>query len=221
LASPSDRILLLCSRQAGKSTTTAALALHTAMKQPDSLVLMLAPALRQSQELFRKVLDLRRGMETILAPEAESALRMELGNGSRIISLPGKEGTVRGYSGVRLLVVDEAARVPDELYYAIRPMLAVSRGRLVGLSTPFGKRGWFHKEWTIGGPSWERVQVTATQCPRITPEFLAEERRALGPWWFSQEYECQFRDTIDQLYSSADIEAAANEHLEPLFGGVL
>lgn len=48
--------------------------------------------------------------------QTESALRLELQNGSRIISLPGKEQTVRGFSGVRLLAIDEAARVPDELY---------------------------------------------------------------------------------------------------------
>jgi hypothetical protein len=84
------------------------------------------------------------------AVKDESALRLELRNGSRIVSLPGDETTVRGYSGVRLLVVDEAARVPDDLYFSIRPMLAVSGGRLVCLSTPFGKRGFFYEAWTEG-----------------------------------------------------------------------
>jgi hypothetical protein len=73
----------------------------------------------------------------------EPSLRLELENGSRIVSLPGKQDTVRGFSGVRLLVVDEAARVPGELYFAVRPMLAVSGGRLLALSTPFGTVRWF------------------------------------------------------------------------------
>src|SRR5205823_14964600 len=120
-------------------------------------------------------------------PEAESALQLELANGSRIVALPGQEGTIRAYSSVRLLVVDEASRVPDALYYAVRPMLAVSRGRLVALSTPFGRRGWFHEAWH-GAEAWERVKVTAHECPRISPAFLAEERRVLGERWFRQEY---------------------------------
>jgi hypothetical protein len=80
-----------------------------------------------------------------VASRGESALRLELENHSRIISLPGQEQTVRGYAGVSLLIVDEAARVPDDLYFAVRPMLAVSNGRLIALSTPFGKRGWFYE----------------------------------------------------------------------------
>ena len=76
-----------------------------------------------------------------------SAMRAEFANGSRVIALPGKEATVRGYSGVDLLVIDEAARVADELYYSVRPMLTVSGGRLVALTTPWGKRGWFFETW--------------------------------------------------------------------------
>lgn len=220
LRSNAPRVLLNCCRQSGKSTTTAALALHGALYRPGSLVLMLSPSLRQSGELFRKVLDLRGALGESIPAEAESALRLELANGSRIISLPGKEATVRGYSGVRLLIVDEAARVPDELYFAIRPMLAVSGGRLIALSTPFGRRGWFHDAWHSEEP-WERVLLPARECPRIGASFLEEERRSMPAWFFTQEYECAFADTDDQLYSSEDIFRAADPDLQPLFGGAL
>src|SRR5262249_31119813 len=116
---------------------------------------------------------------------------LELQNGGRVVALPGREGTIRAFSGVTLLLIDEAARVPDDLYRSVRPMLAVSRGRLVALSTPFGRRGWFYKEWIGTGP-WRRFQVPWQQCPRIAPEFIAEERRALGEAWVQQEYECLF-----------------------------
>ena len=118
---------------------------------------------------------------------------------------------------MRLLVVDEAARVPDALYYAIRPMLAVSAGRIVAMSTPFGRRGWFHQEWTAGGPDWRRLQVPASDCPRISPDFLDQERASLGPWWFAQEYDCQFMDTHDQVFATEFIDAAFDPDLEPLF----
>ena len=120
-------------------------------------------------------------------------LGMELFNGSRIEALPGSEKTIRGYSGVGLLILDEAARVDDALYYAVRPMLAVSGGSLMMLSTPFGKRGVFFEEWQ-GGKGWERYEVPATECPRISPGFLAEEREALSARVFRQEYECSFEE---------------------------
>src|SRR5262249_2111481 len=141
LRSSRKRLLLLCCRQAGKSTTAAALALRSAFLTSGALVLLLSPTLRQSGELFRdKVLRLYNALGRPVPTVQESALQMQLANGSRVISLPGDEQTIRGYSGVATLIVDEASRVPDALYYAVRPMLAVSRGRLVALSTPFGKR---------------------------------------------------------------------------------
>src|SRR5262249_59610271 len=121
----------------------AALALRTALLRPRSPVLLLSPSLRQSSELFRKILDLFNALERPVAVRAESALRVEFANGSRILLLPGKESTVRGFSDVALLIIDEAARVPDALYYSVRPMLAVSQGRLVALPTPFANPRFF------------------------------------------------------------------------------
>ncbi len=217
LCSISRRTLLLCSRQAGKSTTAAALALRTALLTPPALVLLLSPTERQSGELFRRTLDIYRDLGRPVATVAESALRLELANGSRIVALPGTERTIRCYSGVKLLVVDEAARVPDDLYRTIRPMLAVSGGQLVALTTPFGKLGWFYEAWT-GRAAWQRIKITAEQCPRISAEFLAEERLALGDRWYRQEYLCDFSDTIDAVFSSSDIDAALTGEITPLFG---
>ncbi len=212
----SSRLLLLCSRQSGKSLTAAALALREALLRPPALVLLLSPTLRQSGELFKdKVRRLYGAMGRPVACVQETQLSMELANGSRIVALPGEEETIRGYSGVRLLVIDEGARVPDALYYSVRPMLAVSRGLLVALSTPFGRRGWFYEEWRGANP-WERVRVEAGDCPRITPEFLAEERAALGEHWYSQEYELEFRDVIDALFRQEDIDAALACDVAPL-----
>jgi hypothetical protein len=161
-------------------------------------------------------MDLFNALGRPVGVAAESALRMELTNGSRIVLLPGTEGTVRGFSGVAMLIIDEAARVSDALYYAVRPMLAVSRGRLVALSTPFGKRGWFHDSWH-SGEAWERVRINADQCPRITKEFLAEERRALGERWYRQEYCTSFEDVIDAVFAWEDIQAAMSQDVQPLF----
>jgi Terminase large subunit, T4likevirus-type, N-terminal len=197
------QVLLNCSRQAGKSTVVSALALHTALFTPDALVLLLSPSQRQSGEIFRKVRDAYHALGRPLRATYESQLRLELSNGSRVLFLPGREETIRSFGGVRLLVLDEAARIPDDLYRSVRPMLAVSQGRLIALSTPFGQRGWFYEEWQGSGP-WKRVRITWRDCPRITPAFIAEETRALGQAWVDQEYNTCFTSLEGLVYPDFD-----------------
>jgi hypothetical protein len=217
LHSTSERVLLNCCRQSGKSTMTAIVALHRALYHPGSLILCLAPALRQSQELFGKVLGFYRDLDRPILAQAERKLSLELENESRIVTLPGSEKTIRGFSGAALLIVDEASRVADELYFAVRPMLAVSGGSLMMLSTPYGKRGVFFEEWTQG-EGWERFEVPARECPRISASFLEEERRALPARVYRQEYECSFEDTEDQVFSYEDVAGALVPSVTPLFG---
>ncbi len=220
LESSSDRVLLNCCRQSGKSTMSGLIALHRALYHPGSLILCLAPALRQSQELFGKIAGFYRDLGRPVAPQGERKLSLELENGSRIVTLPGSEKTVRGFSGAALLILDEASRVSDELYYAVRPMLAVSGGSLMMLTTPYGKRGIFYEEWTSGaGHGWERYEVPAAECPRISPEFLEEERDALPSWVYRQEYECSFEETEDQVFTTEMVERAVTSEVTPLFGG--
>jgi hypothetical protein len=216
LRSSADRVLLNCSRQSGKSTMSAVIALHRALYHPGSLVLCLAPALRQSQELFGKIAGFYRDLGRPVAPQGERKLSLELENDSRIITLPGSEKTIRGFSGAALLLVDEASRIDDGLYYAVRPMLAVSGGSLMLLSTPYGKRGIFYEEWTEGR-GWERYEVPAEKIPRISEAFLEEERRALPRRVYRQEYECSFEDTEDQVFSYEDVTAAISPEVAPLF----
>ena len=102
--------------------------------------------------------------------------------------MPGNEATVRSLWKVTLLLVDEAARVPDALHNAVRPMLAVANGTVWLMSTPWATRGFFYDAWVHGGPEWERVQVKGTECARISEEWLEKERRQLGGRAFRREY---------------------------------
>jgi hypothetical protein len=211
--SRSKRLLLNCSRQIGKSTITAVLVIHTALYDPNSLILLLSPSERQSQELFRKCLEIYASIGRPVDADAENKLSLELDNGSRIHALPGKEGTIRGFSGVSLLVVDEASRVPDALYASVRPMLAVSGGRLIVLSTPFGKRGWFYEACKKKG-QWDYYEIPATECRRITEEFLRDEEEAYGWYWVQQEFFCKFHDTVESAFRAEDIEQLIKPEVE-------
>src|SRR5215203_3735626 len=214
LRSASERVLLNCCRQSGKSTMSALIALHRALYHPGSLALILAPAERQAKETFSKVAEMYATLGKRVASDSYRKLGMEIKNRSRIEALPGTEKTIRGFSGVDLLIVDEASRVDDGLYFAVRPMLAVSGGSLFMLSTPAGKRGVFFEEWT-GGLGWQRYEVPASQCPRIPEAFLDEERSDLPPFIFRQEYECSFEETEDAVFTTEMVDAAVSAEVAP------
>src|SRR5258706_5078849 len=158
LTTTARKTLVCCCRQWGKSTITAIVALHEALYGAPAMVVVISPSQPQSTELFKKIHGFWEKLPGAPAAEQESLTRMELANGSRIISLPGSEKTVRGYSAATLVIMDEAARVPDELLASVRPMLATTSGRFVALSTPAGKRGGVYEQWERGG-DWARVSV--------------------------------------------------------------
>lgn len=216
LTASHKRILLNCSRQWGKSTVTAAKAVHRALMLPEQLIIAMSPSARQTGELMRKIEGFVGKCGVKPKSDGSNELSLLLANDSRIVGLPGGEGTIRGFSSVNLLIVDEAARVPDEAYRAARPMLAVANGDLLLLSTPFGKRGFFYEEWT-SPDDWLRITVRAEDCPRIPRDFLAGERRSLGDIWFRQEYGCEFIDNETQLFGRDTIDRALDKDIEPLF----
>jgi len=208
--------MLLASRQSGKSTVTAFVGVWQALYRGPALILLLSPSLRQSSELFRRVVEFYDALKRPVPATAQTTLKLELANGSRVVSLPATEGKIRGYSDVALLIIDEGARVPDSLYHGCRPFLAISGGRLIALSTAWGRRGWFHSTWS-GSDPWLRIRVPATECPRISPEFLDEERAAMPAKWFVQEYMCQFAEPEGAMFGYDIIHGALTSEVKPLF----
>lgn len=218
ITSTAPRIIVNCSRQSGKSTGTAIVAARTASYQPGQCVLALAPTERQASLLFAKAADFigRLGMA---APQADSRTqtRLHLRNGSSIFALPGKPANVRGFAA-DLVIVDEAAFVEDPLLAAVGPAVAARGGRIILLSTPNGRRGFFYDTWR-NGEGWERFSVSCWECPRLAtqPDFLDHERRTHGPFVFSQEYECQFIDSGETVFASEIVERAVTSDLAPLW----
>jgi len=272
----SEKKIMNCTRQFGKSTVTGAEAYNEAICYAGTLILMLGPSQRQAGELFRKAMAFHYDLNQPVTTKNESVMSAEFSNGSRIVSLPGKEATVRSFSAVGLLIVDEASRVADALYYSVRPMLAVTSyvkgagGRLAALSSPFGRIGWYHDAWAANvivregaealagyGPcdlchfeevrwwfqerplckqcirseaqwaqlqqkddEWSRYRVIGEECERIPPKFLEDEREAVGPYWYRQEYCCQFLDTVDSYFDSVALDRSLDWDGERLFQDV-
>jgi len=177
---------------------------------------VVSPSARQGGEFLRKASGFVRKLDIRPRGDGDNEMSLLLPDGSRIVGLPGTEATIRGFSGVRLLLVDEASRVSDEVYLAVRKMLATSDGALWMMSTPNGKRGFFYETWMHGGPEWERIAAPATECPRIGKRFLEEERREMGERCFRQEYLCEFEDTVSGVFDRDLLERALTYEVEPL-----
>ncbi len=217
LRSTSRRMLVNCARQSGKSTACAGLAMATALDDAPALILIVSSGLRAAGEMFAKVNAAYVALGKPVPTVADNAVTLSLANGSRVVSLPNQPDSIRSYSGPKLIIADESSRIDDRVFAAISPMLAISNGRLIELSTPRGKQGHFWRMYTSGDPAWERIELKAVDNPRISAEFLAQEKRDMLAWEYRQEYECEFMDTEDQLISGEDIEASFCSGETPFF----
>ena len=208
--------LLLVTRQGGKGMVASLLALE-ALEDPGSTTVIIAKADRQAKRLLRRVKRLYRSLPDALPTVVDSTYALELTNGAEILALPGSEETVRGVEAVDLLICDEAALIPNELFAAVYPMLATTSGRCVAMTTPRGKRGWFYGEWSGGSDTWHRASITALDIPRIKPDWLQRTRLRLGDWVFRQEFLCEVLDTDDQIFATDLIEGSLTRDVAPLF----
>ena len=214
LRSAAQNLLVNCSRQSGKTTTAAVLSAHCATFMKEATVVVLSPVQRQAALLLRQTKSFFRmaSDERLLR---NNVYDFETSEGSRVITLPGDEDTIRGVASVDLLLLDEAARIPDELYLTVVPMLAVSRGRQLALSTPKGKRGWWWDAWRgEDGETWETYEVPWQKCPRFDAEQIKRFRIKFGPTRFAQEFECTFNTMEGMLFDPDDVAAAFSQEVD-------
>jgi hypothetical protein len=210
-----QKIALSCSRQVGKSTTSGLCAAARAIQGGG--VLIVSPTLRQSQNLLMTVKGFieRSGVKIL----RETATQIELAGGGRVLAAPGNMPSfLRGISLARpsvgmgrplgkpsLLVIDEAAFCKPELFGAVLPMLAAAPdASVVLISTPCGLGSFFSDVIHDDESGYEKVVITAGQCPRISQEYLDAQRRRLGDALFSQEFEGKFVSTTGMTVFSAE-----------------
>ncbi len=242
------RLILMCARQSGKSTVVAGKVTNKAKYVRDGLNIITSPTEKQSKETMLKVDEyIRKDPELLNSLKKDSTFEKEFNNGSRIIALPGTETSVRGYSAPMTIVMDEASRMLDPTYKALRPMMTGNTdGELILLSTPFGKRGFFYKEWTknpiwkkilvkprwdlVNDETWEELMpedvfrkfwatkgVSAYYSPRHSVEWLYEELISLGPIDCRREYNCEFIEDEENMFAMSLIESAYNTDIKTYY----
>lgn len=202
-------ITLRTGRQVGKSEVISAKAVKFAMEHENTTTLIIAASQRQSSLLFEKIrsnIDALEEKGEKLYKEQPTLTRILLNNGSKIYSLPaGRTGYfIRGFT-IDLLIADEAAYIPETVWTAVIPMIAVSRklrnmGFIILLSTPFGKGGYFFNSFT--DKDFKSFHVSSEDCPRIPKDFLKKEKERMTKAEYRQEYQGEFTDEWNQFFST-------------------
>lgn len=210
---------LLCSgRQIGKSETCGKDAGDYAIKHADETTLMIAPTERQAYELFTKTLDYILEVNPKMIKKGKdrpTQTKMKLTNGHEIYCLPvGISGLgIRGLT-IHRLYADEAARIPDEVWNAVTPMLLTTAGDRIYLSTPAGKSGHFYETYKSTENDFKKFYLTSEQviaereiCETWTEKqrdkalaYLKTEKARMSELEYGQEYMGLFLDELRQFF---------------------
>lgn len=181
--------------------------------------LIAAPSERQSLESLEKWKEWTAAYEMSIADlieEREGGSEALLKSstivyprGSRVIAVPGRPETVRGFSANVLLTEFAFFEDQDRTWRAILPSITNPlRGgekKVRIISTPNGQGDRFHTIWSknhgLAGGKWSTHRVTIWDAVRqglpLDPE---EIREALDdPEGWAQEYECEFLDSAAVL----------------------
>ena len=209
------RIMVLAPRQAGKSTAAAVRVLHTAIHTGNTTVLLASASGRQSGQILQKARQLARQMGLKLGGPPPKCEGFTLPNGSVVVALPDSEETIRGFSAPSLIIVDEAAFASDTLFKALEPMLTVSNGTFMLLSTPNGQSGYFYEQWHMPDSPWSKIFGTLDDCPRVNKEAIEGMRKSMAKADFEQEFECKFVASSGQFISVETFRKCLRDDFEP------
>lgn len=199
-------ITLRSGRQTGKSTVISILAGDYAANNRNKIIMVVAAVERQAYLLFEKILAYMMSKHEKLiktGKDRPTKSLIRLKNGSLLYCLPtGLSGYgIRGYT-IDLLICDESAFIPDAVYAAITPAIStrISKGaRIVLLSTPFGRQGYFAK--SFDDPTFTKFHISSEECPRIDKDFLLAEKSRMTKLQYQQEYLGEFVDELRQWFS--------------------
>lgn len=201
--SDEGNIVLRSGRQTGKSAVISIKAGEMAVHQKGKQIMVIAAVERQALLLFEKILSyIHSKYKNYIKGGKDRPTRhkIQLTNGSTIICLPtGETGYgIRGHT-IDLLIADEAAFINEEVWTAITPMLAITKGKMWLLSTPFGREGFFYR--CFSDDKFKSYHVSSEDCPRKDEEFLRSERERMTKAQYAQEYLGEFVDDLMQFFT--------------------
>jgi phage terminase large subunit len=201
----------IAGRRTGKSYAAALLA-FIKLLEPGQNVMVVAPNFTLSSIIWDYVTDLIKQMNIEVDKFNQKDKVVKLVNGSvfRLMSANNRDSLVG--RAANLLIIDEAAIIPDDEYFVrdLRPALSTfSDSRCLWISTPRGKGNYLYNYYLRGQdeesfPEWGSAVYTWRSNPRLSEQDILEAKRTMTKALFLQEYECEWTSTESQIYDHID-----------------
>lgn len=219
IRSPKPFKVIVAARQTGKSALVAVEALHTAFAKPGSTSLILSATEDAAKRMIATIKDLMDSAPLLGGSVIDShKSRIALSNGSEIISLPASEKQIRGYTTTGVLILDEAAFMPEELWRAaFYTIAAVPNPKVYLCSSPWGSADHFFRRLWIEGqdrknPDYASFQWSYKVSPKINKALLERERERTDPLTYKAEVLGEWVDDADSYFTYDEVMNAVADY---------
>jgi PBSX family phage terminase large subunit len=220
-------VVHIAARRTGKSYAAAILA-FAKLLEPGQQVMVVAPNFSLSSIIWDYVTDLIRQLDIEVERFNQKDKVVKLINGSvfRLLSANNRDSLVG--RAANLLIVDEAAIIPNDEYYTrdLRPALSTfTDSRCLWISTPRGKGNYLYEYFLRGEdpeyPDWSSSIHTWRANPLLSETDVDEARRSITKALYLQEYECEWTTTESQIYLDLDEEKHLGDYVGERFAEVI
>ena len=217
----------VAARRTGKSYAASILA-FAKLLEPGQQVMVVAPNFSLSSIIWDYVTELIKNLQIEVEKFNQKDKVVKLINGSifRLLSANNRDSLIG--RAANLLIVDEAAVIPNDEYFIrdLRPALSTfENSRCLWISTPRGKGNYLYNYFLRGGdsefPEWGSNLFTYRANPLLSEKDVGEARKAMSRAMFAQEYECEWTTTEDQVYEALNEEKHIGEFVGERFTEVI
>ena len=207
LTSPTDhlKVIVKSRRQCGKSAIIEQELLRWGINKPRSTSICLSPTLSQGKKIYDELLEAIRS-SGIVARCDGTRLTIKLRNGSWIKFKSAEQGeNLRGETVTGILCIDEAAYIPDDVYYTVLPWCNVFGPPILMCSTPRFKQGFFWDCWLAALEGQKKhICVDFNDYDTsllLSQDILEEYRKNLPSQQFKTEYLGQFIESDGMVFT--------------------
>jgi hypothetical protein len=203
--------VVACGRQFGKSLLAQNLLLYWLLKTGKQKGAWITPVYNQAKKIFT---ELTNASNEIITKQNKADLTIEFINGSTIQFLSTDNyNTIRGFS-FNYVVLDEAAFIKEEaVNEAVFPTLSALGKKCLIISTPKSKN-WFYNYYLKGidqNTDYISFRAISTDNPYIDKDFIYEQRKSLPENIFRQEYEAEFTEAGNDVFTGVEFVCNINE----------
>jgi hypothetical protein len=203
-------LVVVTGRQVGKDFTIASFSLWESIVRPNSKIVIVSAAQRQSDLLNDRILSFVAQNDQLYASVLKASREeLRFKNGSVIYFLPAT-GLIRGYTEVTRVFVNEARDVPELTYDSITPMLSRRNGHLSVFSTPLGRTGHLWEMWN--SPLFDKAQVSSMQNKYLDKNFIESEKLRMSSASFRCEYDGEFISSQQNYFDPTSIQKCISDY---------